>query len=997
MAKIFVVLLAALFCLVTSSSSQKESKKPCADVYETSTDEETEGGTFIPGIRVNCVLWSQEIGVKFTFDIMWALNAAEVYNNTLVDVSLLFWCQTPIELDFINPRNITNKNLLLGLTFKGECKVWTQNLVVFAKATDFREVGLAGSKAAWSTAPVITNLTQGNYSLANDFKGIAGFHAYNSRSENIPGLFTDRKNVWPNMAEIDFRRMLIKRIPEQWKTTMPLLQRLYLAYCNLTEPPDFPWNNSTLKRYRGLRLRNHHSLQPYDVEKNVYVRALYLDNNNIQDITSYEFRGFLHFLSLRGNGLKAVGPSCFRSLQGIQTIDLGKNNLASLPQNLFQGLTSLLTIILGSNKLQVINQELFKGLKKIKIITLDRNNLDSIPKGLFSSLKTLELLNLAANNITKIEENPFPEDSALQLLYLDKNKLTSFPSWIFRLRKIELIHLAENRLTFEDLNKALDDYTIPALTDPLAKSPIILNLSNNNITTLVDSKGLNMIKRDEETSPFPQAKYSYLWKAYAIKLSGNPLACDCIMSAVAQEIGKLLQTHPSIRPRFDTWRCHWPHELRNKSILEIGEDQWVQREEQDYHDCPAECACRKRCSDGIIVVDCVKRNLTELPSSMPQGLIELNLMSNDIRDIPAYSYLVNVTVLKLTNNKIGQLEASTVEKLRHVEILLVDSNKLTTLPREIESLNFTLLALEQNLFKCDCTTKWMKHWLVKNKRRIKNIEKVLCHSAHALGKAIYSLPDDEFICPTNMEKNVEKTVTMETIAASTLGGLLVLIVIVAVVLYNYHREVKVFMYTHFNWHPFDRIDDSDPSKIYDAFISFSGTNFDWVVNTLQDGLENHVPPYKLCFHHRDFPAGTPIVENILTSVDQSKRMLVVLSPSYAKSEWCLMEFREAHRKVLADRMKYLIIILLGDVDMAELDEEIKAYLRTNTYVSADDKWFWQKLFYAMPSPSKREPVEDRSLQSLAVSQGMNNCVEILQEVEMEMAYNTADTIELVQQ
>jgi len=269
----------------------------------------------------------------------------------------------------------------------------------------------------------------------------------------------------------------------------------------------------------------------------------------------------------------------------------------------------------------------------------------------------------------------------------------------------------------------------------------------------------------------------------------------------------------------------------------------------------------------------------------------------------------------------------------------------------------------------------MKHWLMKNRRRIRNIEKVFCNSEHALGQAIYSLPDDEFICATIKEKNTGKTVPKETIAACTLGGLLALILIIGIVLYKYHRQVKVFMYTHFNWHPFDRIDDSDPNKIYDAFISFSGNDFNWVKNTLQERLENLDPPYKLCFHHRDFPVGEPIVENIVKSVDQSKRMLVVLSSSYAKSDWCLMEFREAHRKVLEDRMKYLIVILFDDVDTTELDEEFKLYLRTNTYLSVSDKGFWQKLYYAMPLPSSTESVEDRSFESVALSGNIDSSAE----------------------
>ena len=238
---------------------------------------------------------------------------------------------------------------------------------------------------------------------------------------------------------------------------------------------------------------------------------------------------------------------------------------------------------------------------------------------------------------------------------------------------------------------------------------------------------------------------------------------------------------------------------------------------------------------------------------MPQGLIELNLRNNEIKDIPPYPYLMNVTVLKLSNNKIDELQVSTLKKLKHIETLLIDSNQLTSLPREIETINFTKLALDQNLFKCDCKTIWMKHWLLKNKRRIKDFEKVLCASGDTPGQAMFNLPDDEFVCsPVRDEKsNIhrdEKRFLTATILVCILGGLLLLIMIVAILLYKYHGEMKVFMFTHFNWHPFDRIDDSDPTKIYDAFISFSGNDHQWVVETLKQRLENHDPPYKLCFH-----------------------------------------------------------------------------------------------------------------------------------------------------
>ena len=989
MGEYMVVLLIAIVCLVTISTGQNESKESCRLFEKTkSRSIETKQGNDVRQTSVICDLTSQESGVKLTFDINRALDFAKVDDNTLVVVVVWFSCRSSIDLEFINQGNTANKKILLQLAFSGGCKVWTRNLSVFAEATDLLTVLLFGQKATWSTASALTNVTQGNNSFSNDLRN---FMIIDSLPENIHGLFNDTKNVWPNVALIVIVDTPIKEIPEQWKITIPRLQWLSLIACNLTEPPEFPWTNSTLDYDYSYRaeLRDIYTDDSIcQIQDNLFPRAFNLTNNNIKDLKSHEFRGFLHYLSLRENGLKAIGPSCFHNLEGIQTIDLGKNNLPSLHQNLFQGLTSLLNIFLESNNLTVIEETLFKGLNRIKRIRLDHNNLHFIPDGLFSSLSTLALLNLTGNNISKIEENPFPKDFALQELYLGKNKLSSFPPWIFLLRKIKLIDLSSNQLTFEDLDKALSKYGIPPV-DQLenGKSPIVLNLSNNNITTIVVSNGVRKIKR------------RYFWRAYKIILSGNLLVCDCIMSAVAQEIGKVFPTPSSMRSRFDTWQCYWPLELKNKSILEIGEDQWLRRgTELDNQNCPIECTCRERCSNGIIVVNCAGKNLTEIPSpsSMPQSLIELNLINNDIRDIPEYPYLANVTVLKLTNNKVEQLKASTVKKLKRVEILYIDSNKLTTLPGEIESLNFTMLALDRNSFKCDCTTKWIKYWLLKNRRRIRNIDKVFCNSEHALDQAIDRLPDDEFNCATIKKKNTEKTVHIGTIAACTLGGLLALMLIVGIVLYKFHREAKVFMYTHFNWHPYDRIDtDSDLNKIYDAFLSFSGNDFDWVVNTLQERLENHDPPYKLCFHHRDFVIGAPIVENIFKSVDQSKRMLVVLSSSYAQSDWCLMEFREAHRKVLEDRMKYLIVILFDDVDTTELDEELKLYLRTNTYLSVSDKRFWQKLFYAMPLPSVRESLEDGSLESIAASQNMDNFADILQLEEMEMAQNTADTILLV--
>ena len=987
MEKHFFMLLVVLVSISTSQNWANAMSGEGCSFFDGLRGYTTKRGTAVEkGVSINCKLQNSlktpmngRHLFKLPFDISWLLDAAGA-DNILCFVFLQIWCLTLMELDFRNQQNLVNKNVILHLSITGECRLFTKNLVTWTRATDLRKLSLIGKKYRF------TNISQGNEYLARNFEQIVSLENFHGSLKNTPNMFTNTENVWPNMAEISFVNMSIKKLPGHWKHTMPLLQSLNLALNNLREPPEFPWNNSTLEIFRGMRRTD--AMQRYNfdgvhVESNLYIRSLYLSSNNIEDLSSYEFRGFLHVLRLDRNGLKKVGPSCFHRLEGIQTIHLTGNKLVSLPENLFQGLTSLQNIFLGKNKLSIIEPKLFEGLKNIKKLYLDHNNLRFIPPGLFNSLNTLEVLHLDANKITNIEETPFPKHSSLRQLYLQENNLSTIPPWIFSLSKIEVIDLSSNGLTFEDLHKAIESYESYHVS--VARAPIDLKLANNKITTLVDSTAIyETIRADRHIFTVQQDKYFYFWKAFSITLNGNPLICDCIMSAVA----KLLGRNPYERYRFKTWQCDWPHELKNQSILEIEENLWMQRKEPD--NCPAECVCRKRCSDGIVVVDCEKKSLIEVPSSMPQGLIELNLRNNEIKDIPAYPYLLNVTVLKLSNNKVDHLQTSVVQKLKHVKIFLIDSNKLTSLPRETETLNFTTLAVSQNPFKCDCTTKWMKYWLRKNKHRIKNVQNVLCSSHQAVGQAMYNLSDDEFVCSTANKKlspyTVEENVTTGTIAAFILGGLLLFIAIVVVLLYKYHGELKVFMFTHLNWHPFDRIDDSDPNKIYDAFISYSGDDHQWVVNTLQERLEKHNPPYKLCIHHRDFRIGAPIQENILASVDQSKRMLMVLSPSFAKSGWCLLEFRAAHRKVLEDRINYLIIIVFDDIDMAELDEEIKLYMRTNTYVSVSDKWFWQKLFYAMPQRSEKESVQERSVELIEpVTANHDNYVERMQETESRAA------------
>lgn len=67
----------------------------------------------------------------------------------------------------------------------------------------------------------------------------------------------------------------------------------------------------------------------------------------------------------------------------------------------------------------------------------------------------------------------------------------------------------------------------------------------------------------------------------------------------------------------------------------------------------------------------------------------------------------------------------------------------------------------------------------------------------------------------------------------------------------------------------------------------------------------------------------------------------------------------AQSHAATERRSRLIIILYGDIgDINNLEPEIRDYLRLITYLKWGDKWFWEKLRYAMPHVRPSERVEN---------------------------------------
>ncbi len=180
-------------------------------------------------------------------------------------------------------------------------------------------------------------------------------------------------------------------------------------------------------------------------------------------------------------------------------------------------------------------------------------------------------------------------------------------------------------------------------------------------------------------------------------------------------------------------------------------------------------------------------------------------------------------------------------------------------------------------------------------------------------------------------------------------------------MFKFRVKIKVFLFLKCGWHPFDKGDkDSDTREMdYDAFISYSHVDLPWVKENIVEFLQSEELKFSVCLHERDWPVGVLITENILLSVQHSRRMIMVLSENYLQSEWCRMEFQAAHKEMLDGRENYLIVIALDNISLQQLPPEIDFYVKTHTYLEAKNEWFQKKLVYVMPEIPLSEIKQNR--------------------------------------
>lgn len=583
-----------------------------------------------------------------------------------------------------------------------------------------------------------------------------------------------------------------------------------------------------------------------------------------------------------------------------------------------EGLVGIVELDMSFNTLSFIDKNAFKLAKKLEIVNLQNNHLSFLHE-------TTSILN---NNYNEFS-SPFEPCKNLRELHLQNNEITSvFQDWKLSLTRLEVLDLSFNNITM----LTLDDLVYTSLS-------IHVNFNNNHIQEL-SLRDLEL--RASNTKNTSEVNIE-------ITLDNNPFVCDCVLMHLVKyltnQMTKSAQSFIKIKP--NNMVCESPENLKGREILSLKLNELtclLDNPLSKIKRCPINCICNVRTSDLSIIVDCSNLNLKsvpQLPRPSENGLkyIELHIEHNNISVLPlattpGYS---EVREIYASHNNISVIEKDQIPM--NLSILDVRSNKFHQFNLNIfynnnKTHNLQSLSLSHNPWDCDCKSLDFLYFIQSNLDKIHDYNEITCKNERLLSE---SLKDD--FCP----ENVQGIITLSVILAllGLIAGTL------AALFYKYKEYVMVWCHAH-NIRIFAE-EKIDEHKKYDAFISYSHKDEQFITDHLVPTLENGPIPYKLCLHIRDWVIGEFIPNQIATSIEESRRTIVVLSSNFLESAWGKWEFLTAHTSAMKEGRARVIVIILGDIgDESKLDPAIRSYLKTNTYIKWGESWFWERLRYAMP-------------------------------------------------
>ncbi|XP_054266773.1 protein toll-like [Macrosteles quadrilineatus] len=758
----------------------------------------------------------------------------------------------------------------------------------------------------------------------------------------------------PNLETLDLNSNQMETIrPDLFSDLLKLTHLNLYGNAFISLPQGLLSRNTELKEFQMHENKRPIHLPPGFLANLTKIKTVRLSGSKITSLPEDMFSGSINVvdLHLNRNLLTTLPDKIFLDLENLEYLDLSQNKITSLPGGLFSRTGRLKTLKLYYNQIADLPSNLFLQLKNLEFLDLRFNKLRDIRGDQFKTLDKLRSLNISDNQLTTLAQTLQLDDygtysvldncKQLEHLQLANNSLTEiYGDWRLLFTNLKTLNLSFNR--FQKVTISELDFL---------SNEVMIDLSNNNIS-LVNFWEFLLVANNHlqnYTTSFERDRV----KQHKVKLDNNPFNCNCLLLPFVQFLQNGLS--PEIQYLFNipsqNLKCFEPMTLEKQPLAFVPQDRLMCELKTlgSSLTCPANCSCLYRPLDRGNVFNCEHQGLTNLPISLPlipnTDHSELNLEGNQLHSfkLPDGRGYENLTHLYLAHNNLTEFNMTGISP--RIKVLDLSNNNLTGLASEtitqLESApELMYLSLHNNPWTCDCDALPFIQ-LVK-----KSYKKVSYNVTCADGRSV--------------DKVLESELCTEKASLIIFGCILVAILCFVVALvttlyYRYRTEIHVYCYSS-EWKALQWLvsnPDYDENKKYDAFVSYANEDHDFVVQKLVPFLEGE-KSFKLCLHYRDWVPGDGIQEQILKSVQSSRRTIVVLSPNFLNSVWGTVEFKTAHAEALKTGTSKVIVIVYEDVgSSADLDEGLKGYLQMNTYLKWETPWFWKQLVYALPHPPEK--------------------------------------------
>ena len=342
----------------------------------------------------------------------------------------------------------------------------------------------------------------------------------------------------------------------------------------------------------------------------------------------------------------------------------------------------------------------------------------------------------------------------------------------------------------------------------------------------------------------------------------------------------------------------------------------------------------------------------------------LSFASNDITMIPqnVFSDLVSLHEIDLSNNRIQNFDFN-ISGLYSLEKLNLEHNTLFEIPeaacQQLRKLaervapRVITVDLSNNKLLCTCSNILFLTFMKQTKPAnlvFNNYDKYLCN--------------DQANNPILLHKINLLSLWFSCLGSGVYVGIgfgcaFVVLTISLLLAVTIYRKRWWFRYQYFVahrvWKNYNKAETCDTPFEYDLFVSYNQHDYQWADEVMQPKLEDELD-LRLCLHHRDFRLGEVITEQIVESVQSSKKTLFILSKSFLASTWCHFEIRMAQSRLFTTGKDVILLALLEPLPDRMVSKTLKGLLETRTYVEWTEndtygqKLFWEKLYESVKAP-----------------------------------------------